>query len=128
MKSLSCSLILLLSLLAACGPADLPQGKSLPPEAFVRVEGTDLITPEGEKLLIRGTNLGNWLNPEGYMFRFGRTNSAGRIHQAFCEMVGPDFVDAFWKLYKDNYVTRDDIRFLKQAGCNTIRLPFHYKL
>jgi hypothetical protein len=124
MKTISLSLILLISLAAGCGIAE----KTLPKEAFVRVNGADLITPDGQKLLIRGTNLGNWLNPEGYMFQFRRTNSVGRIHQALCEMVGPDFVDAFWKAYKDSYVTREDIAFLRQVGCNTIRLPFHYKL
>ena len=34
-------------------------------EAFVRVSGQDLIQPDGNKLFIKGTNLGNWLNPVG---------------------------------------------------------------
>ncbi|MDR0429791.1 MAG: glycoside hydrolase family 5 protein [Tannerellaceae bacterium] len=104
------------------------ESKRLPIEAFMAVNGPDLITPEGDKFFIRGTNLGNWLNPEGYMFQFSRTNSVKAINQAFCEMVGPDFVDEFWQLYKDNYVTKDDITYLKSIGCNTVRLPFHYKL
>ena len=37
---------------------------------FVRVEGENLVKPDGTKLYITGTNLGNWLNPEGYMFGF----------------------------------------------------------
>ena len=36
---------------------------------FIRTEGQDLIAPDGSKFFIKGTNLGNWLNPEGYMFR-----------------------------------------------------------
>lgn len=110
-------------LLSACS-----HDKSLPPTAFIRVNGPDLIDPEGNKFFIRGTNLGNWLNPEGYMFKFRDINSAGRINQAFCEMVGPDFTAEFWKLFKDNYVTEDDIIFLKSAGANSLRVPFHYKL
>ena len=43
-------------------------------KGFVTIDGHNLIKPNGEKLLIQGTNLGNWLNPEGYMFGFGRTN------------------------------------------------------
>lgn len=98
------------------------------PDRFVRIEGPDLVCPDGSKLLIRGTNLGNWLNPEGYMFGFNKANSAGRIDQMFRELVGPDFTDAFWKAFKDNYVTRADIEFIASTGANTIRLPFHYKL
>ncbi|MBQ8502219.1 MAG: glycoside hydrolase family 5 protein [Bacteroides sp.] len=97
-------------------------------EAFVTIQGQDLIQPNGEKLFIMGTNLGNWLNPEGYMFRFGKTNSVRFINEMFCQMVGPDFVADFWKAFKDNYVTREDIQFIKNTGANTIRLPFHYKL
>jgi endo-1,4-beta-mannosidase len=50
------------------------------------------------------------------------------IDQMFCEMVGPDFTAEFWKMFKDNYVTREDIEFIASTGANTIRVPFHYKL
>ena len=121
------NLLVLASLLGACQPK---QTASVMPDAddFVRVEGADLITPEGEKLFIKGTNLGNWLNPEGYMFGFQKTNSGRFINEMFCQLVGPDFTAEFWKAFKDNYVTRKDIEFIASTGANTIRLPFHYKL
>ena len=96
--------------------------------AFVRIEGQNLIEPDGTRLFIQGTNLGNWLNPEGYMFGFGKTNSAHFINEMLCQLVGPDFTAGFWRDFKDNYVTRADIEFIKRTGANTIRLPFHYKL
>ena len=40
---------------------------------FVRVEGENLVRADGSRLYITGTNLGNWLNPEGYMFGFSKT-------------------------------------------------------
>jgi hypothetical protein len=95
---------------------------------FIRVEGQDLLSPNGEKFFIRGTNLGNWLNPEGYMFNFQKTNSPRFINEMLCQMVGPDFTAEFWKIFKDNYITAEDIRFIRKSGANTIRLPFHYKL
>ena len=97
-------------------------------KTFIKVNGPNLTAPNGEKFFIRGINLGNWLNPEGYMFGFKRTSSARLINQAFCEMVGPDFTNQFWKLFKDNYITRADIRYIHKIGMNTIRIPFHYKL
>ena len=95
---------------------------------FVTVQGHDLVQPNGEKLFIQGTNLGNWLNPEGYMFGFSRTNSPWMIDQLFKEAVGPDFTARFWHQFKDNYVTRADIDFIASQGANTIRMPFNYKL
>ena len=96
--------------------------------AFVHVEGKNLVRPDGTQLFIRGTNLGNWLNPEGYMFGFKRTNSAWMIDLMVREAVGPDFAADFWRDFKDNYVTADDIRFIASQGANTVRLPFNYKL
>ena len=95
---------------------------------FVVIDGTDLRRPDGSKLEIRGTNLGNWLNPEGYMFGFSKTNSAWMIDDMLCELVGPDEAAEFWKEFKDNYITEEDIRFIASCGANTVRLPFNYKL
>jgi endoglucanase len=114
----------LLSLAVSCSRPDKPVKSS----GFISIFGPDLLAPTGEKFFIRGINLGNWLNPEGYMFRFQRTNSGRLIDEAFRELVGPDFTNAFWKKFKDNYVTREDIRYIKSTGMNSIRLPFHYKL
>ncbi len=100
----------------------------LPEDAFIRIDGQNLIKPDGTKLYIVGTNLGNWLNPEGYMFGFRKTNSPRFINEMFCEMVGEEFTADFWKHFKDNYITRKDIEFIASTGANTIRLPFHYKL
>ena len=97
-------------------------------KGFVHVEGTNLIQPNGERLFIVGTNLGNWLNPEGYMFGFSKTNSAWMIDLLFKEAVGPDEAASFWREFKDNYITQADIDYIKSTGANTIRLPFNYKL
>lgn len=97
-------------------------------DQFVRVDGHDLIKPDGSKLYITGTNLGNWLNPEGYMFGFQRMNAPRQINDVICELVGPDKAAEFWAEFKDNYITRADIDYIASTGANTIRLPFHYKL
>lgn len=94
---------------------------------FLGIKNQHVITPDGKPFLIQGINLGNWLNPEGYMFLFKDVSSFRLIDQAFREMVGPDFTDQFWKAFKDNYITREDIAYIKQTGMNSIRLPFHYK-
>lgn len=120
-------LLMLAGLFCACQPKQTTD--VVPnPDNFIRIEGQNLVTPDGEKFFIRGTNLGNWLNPEGYMFGFQKTNSGRFINEMFCQLVGPDFTAEFWKSFKDNYVTRKDIEFIASTGANTIRLPFHYKL
>ncbi len=95
---------------------------------FVSIDGTTLIGTDGKPFLIKGTNLGNWLNPEGYMFGFKKTNSPHLIDDMLRSLVGPDETDTFWKAFKDYYITEEDIAYIASTGANTIRLPFHYKL
>ena len=83
--------LFIIILVLALGLQAKPQAK------FVRVEGTDLVQPNGQKLYIQGTNLGNWLNPEGYMFGFSKTNSPWMIDLMIKEAVGPDFAADFWR-------------------------------
>ena len=128
MKQIPILLLMISFFLITQGCNPLPQKETIVSPQFIKIDGPNLTTPSGEKFFIRGINLGNWLNPEGYMFGFNRTSSARLINQAFCEMVGPDFTNQFWKQFKDNYVTREDIRYIRKTGMNTIRIPFHYKL
>lgn len=95
---------------------------------YFSVKGTEVIAPNGKPFLMRGTNLGNWLNPEGYMFMFDKVSSFRLIDQLFKELYGPSATNRFWQRYQDNYITREDIHYIKQMGANSIRIPFHYKL
>jgi len=95
---------------------------------YVRTAGKHLVDPDGKKLILRGTNLGNWLVPEGYMFHFeGGPQSPREIETLINQLVGPEEAKRFWRRYRETYITRDDIQYLKRIGFNTIRIPFHYK-
>lgn len=97
-------------------------------QKFISTRGKDIIGTDGKPFLIKGTNLGNWLVPEGYMFKFQDVNSGRLIDECFNELIGPDATKAFWKNYLDVYITKDDIRYLKTIGMNSIRIPFNYRL
>ena len=81
-------------------PAQTQAGRHAGTGKFIQIKDKDLIAPDGKRFFIKGTNLGNWLNPEGYMFGFGKTNSARFINEMFCQLVGPDFTAEFWKAFK----------------------------
>lgn len=96
--------------------------------SFISVRGKEIIGTDGKNFLIRGTNLGNWLVPEGYMFKFKSANSPRLINQTLTELIGPDAVGEFWKKWLDNYITQEDIHYIKGLGMNSIRVPFNYRL
>ena len=59
------------------------------------VKGKNIISPNGKSFQIKGTNLGNWLVPEGYMFAFKDVSSPRLINQTLTELVGPDAITKF---------------------------------
>lgn len=96
---------------------------------FVHTQGSELVDGRGHELMLRGTNLGNWLEPEGYMFLFGDNGptSPREIEEYFDELIGPEQAAEFWREWRENYITRADIDFLKSTGINSVRVPIHYK-
>ncbi len=95
---------------------------------FVSVRGPEIVAPDGKPMLLRGINLGNWLVPEGYMFKFESATSPRMINDVIAELIGEDAAEDFWNAYRDAYITRDDLRFSRELGLNSVRIPFHWNL
>jgi hypothetical protein len=95
---------------------------------YVYLDGKKIYSPQGELLQLKGVNLGNWLLPEGYMFKLKDCNSPRKIDQAIRELIGNSGTTAFWDSFLENYITEADIFWLAEAGVNLIRLPFDYRL
>lgn len=124
------SAILLISISYSCkeNAVKTVEGKSLDTLSFIKTQGKNMVDNQGNRIILKGTNLGNWLVPEGYMFKMEQVNSPRKIDELLYELVGPDSLQVFWKGFLGNYITHDDIKYLKSIGANHIRLPFHYKM
>lgn len=95
---------------------------------FVSVNGKDFIDRDGKVLHLKGMGIGNWLLPEGYMWEFKNASSPFYISMLMNHLVGEVESAKFWKEFRENFITQDDIRFLKKAGFNNIRIAFNYRL
>jgi endoglucanase len=106
--------LLLLLLLAWIFPASAQ---------FAHTDHKQIVDAAGKPLLIRATNLGNWLVPEGDMWLFeGGPQSPSEIHALVLELLGPEESEAFWRKYRENYVSHEDIALLHRAGFNAVRV------
>ncbi len=95
---------------------------------YVHADGHNLVSPDGTELHLKGTNLGNWFEQEGYMFHLdGGPQSPREIEGLVNQLIGPHDAAKFWQQYRDSYITEEDIRFLHEAGLNSIRIPLHSK-
>jgi len=96
---------------------------------FVHTSGAGIVDEHGKPLMLRGINLGNWLEPEGYMFHFdGGPQSPREIEDLTTELIGPDKAAAFWRAWRDTYITEADLDRIHKAGFNSVRVPIHWKL
>ncbi len=100
-------------------------------QGFIHADGTNIVEGNGEPILLRGFGLGGWLVPEGYMLHnqawIEGFESPTQIENNILDLVGADFVDDFWDLYRANYVAQADIDQIADWGFNHLRIPFHYK-
>jgi hypothetical protein len=117
----------LLIWLAASWLAISPAGATPDPD-FIRVRGRSFVRPDGRDYAIKGISLGNWLVPEGYMFKFHEALSPHAIDAVFRHLLGDAATERFWREFRENYVTEADIDFLAAAGFNTVRVPLHWAL
>jgi endoglucanase len=95
---------------------------------YAHTHYADVLDGKGEIIHLKGTNLGDWLVPEGYMWRFeGAVQSPKEIEAYVTELIGPTRAGAFWKTYRERYITREDIQFIHAQGFNLVRVPLHWK-
>jgi hypothetical protein len=116
------SVIAFAGILAAGGSA------SATPLDYVHADGAHLVEGHGDRFDVKGINLGNWLVPEGYMFKFQRARAPNEIASVIETLVGAEAASRFWDEFREVYITEDDIRFIKAARFNTVRVPLHWRL
>src|SRR5690242_9032379 len=86
--------------LATAGLYLLCAHASPPVLTFLRADGQNIVNERGEKIMLRGVGLGNWLLPEGYMWKFSsQTDRPRRIEKLVEELIGPDNARRFWTEY-----------------------------
>jgi len=95
---------------------------------FLTTKGRNIVTPDGEPILLRGVNLSFWLEPEGYPFEFDHRFPIRRFYDIIADLIGPDDARKFWEAYQQTFITKADIAYIKSRGLNSVRIPFDYRI
>jgi len=102
---------------------------SLSAQTFLRADGQNMIDENGKKVLLQGVGLGNWMLPEGYMWKFGENGDRPRkIEKIVSDYLGQEKAAKFWKTYRRNYITETDIRRIAELGYNSVRPALNSRL
>ena len=95
---------------------------------FAHARGTEIVDASGKPFVTRGINLANWLLLEGYLWRFGGiTQYMWELENVTADLLGPTQAKAFFRAYRQNFVSEQDVQRIRQDGFNLIRVPLHAK-
>ena len=96
---------------------------------FLHTQDQDIVNEQGEKILLRGVGLGNWMLPEGYMWKFGREGDRPRkIEKLVDDLIGPEKAKQFWTEFRNQYITEADIQRIAGLGFNSVRPALNSRL
>ena len=112
---------------ASSGPATLPP---------LRTDGVFIVDSDGNRVNLRGVNLGGWLLEEIWMLPFEDKPPQGTdfeeitCHTTLWRTIEKRFGQAdmlrIRKAWRENWITKADFQNIKNAGFNCVRLPFLY--
>lgn len=113
-----------------CGFCLLNRSGKIKQEDFLHVEEGNLVTENGEEVLLQGVNLGSWLVQESWMCpvngedkKWANLDTIGVLESRF----GVEKTAKLLETYQDNWITEWDIKNIADMGCNVIRVPFWYR-
>jgi hypothetical protein len=99
------------------------------PLTYLHTQGQDIVNEKGEKIMLRGVGLGNWMLPEGYMWKFGNeADRPRRIEKLVSDLIGPENAKQFWTEFRKNYIAEPDIQRVSQLGYNSVRPALNSRL
>ena len=89
-----------------------------------------LVNESGEKIVLNGVNLGNWLLWETWM-GFVPEYTSDWAHYDTLEVLetrfGKEKTEEIEKIFMDNFITESDIAQIEKLGFNCVRVPFWYR-
>jgi len=98
-------------------------------DGFLKTHGREIVYGKGEKVLLRGVGLGNWLLPEGYMWKFGNeADRPRRIEKLVTDLLGSEEAQRFWKSFRRDYIAEADIKEVARLGFNSVRPALNARL
>jgi endoglucanase len=92
---------------------------------MLKTDGARWVDADGKQVLLKGTNLGNWLVQEFWMMGQGSNGVTDQctLEAKLTERFGYEEKERLIKLFRDSWMTERDWDQLKVFGFNVVRLP-----
>jgi endoglucanase len=95
------------------------------PSPVLTVRDGAIVDGSGHRVILRGYNIGGWMNMENFLTGYPGTESQHR--RALRRVLGPELYDAFFDEFMTVFFGDADARYLASLGLNSVRIPFNYR-
>ncbi len=104
-------------------------------EDFLTVKGRKIVNQKGEKVQLKGVNLGawlvreDWLNPDHIPAEVlaEKKYDGEMVYDKLEERFGREKAQELLNMFYDNWITEWDLDNIKSMGFNCVRVPFWYR-
>ncbi|HLO98082.1 MAG TPA: cellulase family glycosylhydrolase [Fimbriimonas sp.] len=91
------------------------------------VKGSNIVDAKGRRVVLKGTNLGNWFVIEPWMLNLSGVSDQYEIEHTLTSRFGEAEKDRLMEVYRSSWITKRDFPIIKSFGFNLVRLPMNYR-
>lgn len=91
----------------------------------LKVEGRLIVDGSGREVRLRGFSFASWLNWENFIL--GMPGHETGVRQALVQVLGIERAGYFCTSLLKHFIQEDDFRYIRDLGCNLVRIPFNYR-
>ena len=109
------------------GEAQAVESAAFTDDDFLTAKGTDIVNKKGEKVVLKGVNLGAWLIWEDWINNYEEVSDCYEAYETLVERFGEEKAYALIHEYENNFITEYDLDHIKELGFNCVRVPFWFR-
>lgn len=95
---------------------------------FLKADGPFIVDENGQPVVLRGCNLGNWFLLEMWMLDNHDLRDQHQFISILKTRFGNQTASRLMDLYRENWIAERDFEIIRRFGFNVVRVPFHYSL
>ncbi|MBQ7838788.1 MAG: cellulase family glycosylhydrolase [Clostridia bacterium] len=96
-------------------------------EDFLETDGRNIVNQKGEKVILKGVNLGAWMIWEDWLCPYENSLDHYTALEILTDRFGQDKAYELMNTYMDNWITEYDLDEIKKMGFNAVRVPFWFR-
>ena len=101
--------------------------RALTQDDFLTAEGKYLFNRKGERVILKGVNLGAWLVFEDWLCPYEEVSDNYEVISTLEERFGRDGAYELLNTYYDNTISEYDFVNIASMGFNCVRIPFWFR-